>query len=228
MRALFIASSLIVLSLAAPPTVHTEEPESKIPPDLLKNEAAREKRQKVDDIFAAMAIQPGSWVADLGAGEGFFTVRIARRVGPEGRVFAVDIRERPLEIIRERATKDELENIRTVLAEHPYNPQLPPRTFDAVLVSHAYHEFEDYRAILGVLALALKPGGRLVILDRIEEHPEPATSRAEQTVQHQIHPDFVAQELEGAGFQVQELRESFTRTINRQWLLVASPRNGRD
>ena len=236
MRCRFIASLVIVLawasalapaSFAQDATGETNESShpsttSKIPDGLLKNEALREKLERVEEIFEAMGVGPGSWVADIGAGDGFFAIRLAKRVGVAGRVFAVDIKERPLAIISERAKQENLENIRTILTK-PYDPELPPRAFDAILVSNTYHEIEDYPAVLQVLASALKANGRLVIVDRVQQEPAPLPSRAEQTAQHEIHPDYVTKELADAEFEVQRTEQSFVRTVHGQWLIVAVP-----
>ena len=124
-------------------------------------EAPRDQWQRVTDVFDAMGLGPGSVVADLGAGGGWFTTRLARAVGAGGRVYAVDVNPVSLRELREALPK-ELTNIEIVRGEED-DPKLPPGQLDAVLVVNAYHEFAEYPAVLSKVKEALKPGGRLVV-----------------------------------------------------------------
>ena len=110
-------------------------------------EAPRDQWQRVTDVFDAMGLGPGSVVADLGAGGGWFTTRLARAVGPGGRVYAVDVNPISLRELREALPK-ELTNIEIVRGDED-DPKLPPGQLDAVLVVNAYHEFAEYPAVLG-------------------------------------------------------------------------------
>jgi SAM-dependent methyltransferase len=122
--------------------------------------------QKPEQIMDTLKIADGAKVADIGAGAGFFTIRLARRVGPNGVVYAQDIQPQMIEAIKRRVTREGLRNIETRLGAEN-DPNLPARVLDAVLVVDSYQEVleKDRVAFLRNLALALKPGGRLGIVN---------------------------------------------------------------
>jgi predicted methyltransferase len=120
--------------------------------------------QKPDQIMDALGIADGAHVADIGAGAGWFTTRLARRVGPNGVVYAQDVQRQMLDAIRRRVQREGLQNVRTVLGEGSL-PNLPPRVLDAVLVVDAYPEVADRVTFLKNLALGLKPNGRIGIVN---------------------------------------------------------------
>jgi predicted methyltransferase len=122
--------------------------------------------QKPDQIMDALGIADGAHVADIGAGAGWFTTRLARRVGPNGVVYAQDVQRQMLDAIRRRVQREGLQNVRTVLGDGS-SPNLPPRALDAVLVVDAYPEVQvaDRVTFLKNLALGLKPNGRIGIVN---------------------------------------------------------------
>jgi ubiquinone/menaquinone biosynthesis C-methylase UbiE len=185
---------------------------------------SRDSWQRVDDIFAALGAQEGNWIADVGAGGGFFSFRLSSRVGPLGRVLAQDIDERVLRQLHQTAQAEGFENIDTILGA-PDDPRLPAGQLDGVLIVNAYHEMDEYRAMLAGIRQALRPGGRLVILDM---PPRDATrSRRRQTAQHDIAIDIVAADLAEAGFEVIEQIPDFASSgRNKQWMVVAVVANG--
>jgi len=124
----------------------------------------RDAWQKPDQIMDALAIADGARVADIGAGAGWFTIRLARRVGPNGRVYAQDIQREPLEAIRRRVGREGLSNVETRLATDT-STNLPIGTLDAVLIVDTYPEVADRVTLLRNLAAALKPGGRIGIVN---------------------------------------------------------------
>ena len=172
----------------------------------IAGEPEREKWNRVADIFAAMAIRPGASVADVGAGDGFLTVRLAPLVTTTGTVYAVDVADRPLERLRKRVSDAHLENV-VVLQGDPDDPKLPAGSLDAVVILNSYHEMPKADDMLRHIRTSLKPGGRLVIA----EPSPPATeiSRADQIAKHHISAAFVAEEMTRAGFTVIDQRESF-------------------
>jgi ubiquinone/menaquinone biosynthesis C-methylase UbiE len=185
---------------------------------------SREKSEKVSDILAALQAEPGKQIADVGAGEGFYSLRIARAVGPSGRVTAVDVSEKSLEKLRVRLKQDNITNVDLVVGAVD-DPRLPANTFDAVLIYNAYHEMTTPEPILKAIFIALKPGGRLIMSEPLHDHVRGAT-RAEQIKDHEIGPNFVQQELQAAGFEVIEQRPdflAFTRPGHKGgfWLMVA-------
>jgi predicted methyltransferase len=126
----------------------------------------RDAWQKPDQIMDALAIADGGRVADIGAGAGWFTIRLARRVGPNGTVYAQDIQRQMLEAIRRRVGREGLRNVETRLAMDN-SPNLPEGFLDAVLAVDVYPEVEvgDRVEFLRNLTAALKPGGRIGIVN---------------------------------------------------------------
>jgi predicted methyltransferase len=122
--------------------------------------------QKPDQIMDALGIADGAHVADIGAGAGWFTTRLARRVGPNGVVYAQDVQRQMLDAIRRRVTREGLANVRTVLGEGS-SPNLPRAALDAVLVVDSYQEVNppDRVVFLRNLASGLKPGGRIGVVN---------------------------------------------------------------
>jgi predicted methyltransferase len=125
----------------------------------------REAWQKPDQIMDALGIAEGSVVADIGAGAGWFTIRLARRVGPNGVVYAQDIQQQMLDAIRRRVEREGLRNVHTTLGAETFS-NLPTGELDAVLVVDTYPEIRGDRvAYLKNLAAALKPNGRIGIVN---------------------------------------------------------------
>jgi ubiquinone/menaquinone biosynthesis C-methylase UbiE len=115
-------------------------------------------------VLRAAGVRPGSVVADVGAGPGFFTVPLARAVGPRGRVYAVDPGLPHLERLRHRLMEHRVRNVTPVLSRGD-DPHLPPGEFDLVMIVNTYHHFPDGPAFLRRVAKALRPGGRMVGID---------------------------------------------------------------
>ncbi len=190
-------------------------------PGTLQAQRDRDDWQRVPDVLAALAIGEGSYVADVGAGSGYFTEHLARHVGATGRVFAVDISDRALSQLRRLAEREGLENVEVVRGEVD-DPRLLAESLDAVLVVNAYHEMTEYEAMLASgMFTALKPGGRLVMLER--GSADSSRSRQRQMAAHEMSLALVARELEAAGFDVLERDEHFTENPHQdpQWMLVA-------
>lgn len=124
----------------------------------------RDAWQKPDRVMDALGIGERSVVADVGAGGGWFTVRLARRVGPNGLVYAEDVQAASLTAISRRVAAEGLANVKTVLGEGS-NPRLPASTFHAVLIVDAYSEFEDRVTLLRNLAKSLRRDGRIGVVD---------------------------------------------------------------
>lgn len=120
--------------------------------------------QRPDDVVAMLQLRPGDTVADVGAGPGYFTVRLARAVGPLGRVFAVEVVPEMVGALRQRLDRARLGNV-TVVTARDDDPLLPPASCDAVLVVNTFHHFPDGAAYLRRLAASLRPGGRILDVD---------------------------------------------------------------
>jgi ubiquinone/menaquinone biosynthesis C-methylase UbiE len=125
---------------------------------------ARDAWQKPDEVVAALGLRPGQVACDVGAGPGYFTLRLARAVGPAGRVYAVDVEPKILDALRERLAASGLRNVTPVLALAD-DALLPAAACDVVLIVDTYHHFPERAAYLGRLARALRPGGRVVNID---------------------------------------------------------------
>lgn len=183
----------------------------------------RDDWQRVPDIFTALQAKPGSRIADLGAGEGWLTQRLAKHVGPSGRVFAVDISDAALGRLSETLQKETLANVELVLAEDD-DPRLPFGTLDGVVIVNAYHEMTKRVPVLEGVKRALRPGGLLVIVENTP--PDSIQTRKGQVDRHQLALDFVRDDLEAQGFEIVSTDPKFvdrkmTDHSMRQWLLVA-------
>jgi predicted methyltransferase len=193
---------------------------------LAQDRAAQERRreawQKVDIIFAEMGVRPGAVVADVGAGDGFFTSRLAKAVGASGRVFAVDVDDAAIVRLRKRLQEDGIENV-TIVKGTFDDPKLPRATLDAALIINAYHEMEQHQAMLAALRLALKRDGRLVIVEPVTPSRR-SRPRAEEAKSHEIDPEYVLQDARAAGFAVLTLKDPFTRRDDDiEWLMALQP-----
>ena len=127
-------------------------------------EEARDRVNEAGAVMTRAGIRPGMTVADIGAGEGYYTVRLARRVGKDGRVLAEDIVPATRDQLAERVARDRLDNVSVKLGEAA-DPKLPPASFDRVLLIHMYHEIEQPYRFLWNLRPALRPGGLVVVVD---------------------------------------------------------------
>jgi ubiquinone/menaquinone biosynthesis C-methylase UbiE len=131
-------------------------------------EARWNKSQPADQVMDAVGIEPGMIVAEFGAGKGRYAVQVAARVGAKGKVYAEDIDEGALEYVKTRCERDTISNIETILGTVT-DPKLPPASCDFVYCINTYHHIEEPVTLLRSITPALKPAGRLVI---IEHSPE--------------------------------------------------------
>ena len=159
-----------------------DRPVAEIVSPIWATEKERDAVKEADQLIAGLDLKPGMSVADLGAGSGYHTVRLARMLGPDGRVFAQDVMPKYLADLQKRVRKEGLQNVTLVRGE-PHNPRLPAGSVDAAILVHMYHEIAQPFAFLHNLVPALKPGARvgIVDLDRpIGEHgTRPALLRCE-------------------------------------------------
>jgi precorrin-6B methylase 2 len=214
-----LSALLVILLFAAAAAAQTRSEQHS---RLHHEEAARESRERIPELFEAMDVRAGAVVADVGAGGGFLTVRLARAVGPTGRVFAVDVDARMIDRLRSRVEQEGLTNVEVVKGETD-DPHLAASSIDAAVIVNSYHEMGEYEAMLEHLRRALKPRGRLVIVEPLSDKRRHA-SRHEQIRDHEIAPHFVEQEAREAGFQIVRLEDPFTtRDTDVMWLLVAQP-----
>jgi ubiquinone/menaquinone biosynthesis C-methylase UbiE len=130
----------------------------------------REAEEAPTRALTIMQVTPGSTVADIGAGSGYFTTRLSRLVGPNGKVYANDIQRGMLDLLRQRVERERLSNVTPVLGE-PADPKLPAASIDLALMVDVYHELSDPQTMLANIKKALKPGGRLVLVEYKGEDP---------------------------------------------------------
>jgi predicted methyltransferase len=186
------------------------------------DETRREQWQNVEGIFAEMRARSGATVADIGAGDGFFASRLARAVGTSGRVFAVEIDDAALERLRRRLQEDGIQNV-TIVKGAPDDPRLTDASLDAALIVNAYHEMDQHQSILTALRRALKPDGRLVIVEPVTPSRR-GRPRADEARNHEIDPEYVLQDARAAGFDVVALKDPFTRRDSDiEWLMALQP-----
>lgn len=125
---------------------------------------SRDAWQQPQKVMAKLHLKPGDRIADVGSGPGYFTLRFARAVGPTGKVYAVDISGAMLDDLQRRAKADHLKNIHTILAK-PHDPELPPESVNAIFICDTFHHISDRASYFPLLVRALKPRGRLIVVD---------------------------------------------------------------
>jgi ubiquinone/menaquinone biosynthesis C-methylase UbiE len=141
-----------------------DRPVAEVVSNQFANEDARDERGEANTVMDLADIRPGMTVADIGAGEGYYTVRLAERVGADGRVLAQDISREALERLGRRVEKERLENISIKLGE-PDDPQLPADSFDRIFLVHMYHEVTEPYAFLWRLWPALNAEGQIIVVE---------------------------------------------------------------
>jgi predicted methyltransferase len=164
----------------------------------------RDEWQRPAEVFDALGVKPGHHVADIGCGFGYFTFRLAARVGAEGKVYAVDIDKEAIDKVRERKEREKLAQVEPILGQSN-DPHLP-NDLDAILIVDSYHEFRDYDRMMQAAFRALKPGGRLVIIDGEVPSGRP---RTEYHRLHSIPAELVREEVARQGFVFKENRPGF-------------------
>jgi SAM-dependent methyltransferase len=152
----------------------------------------RDEFQKPDEVMKALALKPGERVADIGAGSGYFTVRVAKAVGKTGVVWAIDAMQEMLDYLEKRLDAEQLDNVKLVKVERD-DPQLPPGGVDTILLVDTWHYIEDAGGYAKKLREGLAPGGRVVIIDYIpkswEERPwgpHPRQQRSREKVDEEM------------------------------------------
>ena len=170
----------------------------------------RELEEMPETALDKIGIKTGMTVADVGAGSGYFTVRLAKRVGTGGKVYAVDVQPEMIAMVRDRAAKLKLSNVEPVLGAES-DPKLPKNSLDLVLLVDVYHELSQPQRMLRRLREALKNDGRLVILEYRKEDPHiPIRS------EHKMSIDEARSEVEAEGYKL----ERVLKDLPRQHILV--------
>jgi predicted methyltransferase len=196
-RALLIAALVLLGFFSCPPQAFSAQ----------NSGPGRDAWQHPDRVMDALGIRAGSAVADVGCGRGYFTFKIAQRVGPQGKVYAEDVNQDDLAFIRREAEQQSLSQIVTLLGT-PDDPHLPAASLDAVLVMNAYHEFRDHQAMLAGILSALKPGGLLALIDGKAQAGRP---RDDYIGMHRLPEGFEREDAVRAGFHFLREEPGFSR-----------------
>lgn len=161
------------------------------------------ERKFIAGIDGALGVHPGAVIADIGTGHMLANpVRIAEKVGAAGKVICVDVNPSVIAKIKEYIDAHHVTNIETLLGKED-DPLLIPETCDAILVSNTYHEFTQPSVMLKHIHDALRPHGKLVVLE-LYSNADKNETRAEQAKHHDMSPDILEHELTASGFTVQE------------------------
>ena len=165
-----------------------DRPVADIVSPIWHSEKERDEVGEPRQLVRLLGIRPGMTVADIGAGSGYYVVRLSSIVGPKGRVFAEDIMPDYLQGLRQRVRDLGLRNV-TVTQGEPHDPRLPAGSLDAAILVHMYHEITQPYALLYNLVPAFKPGARVAIIDAFR-----------QTAEHGTPPDLLRCELAAVGY----------------------------
>lgn len=177
-RAAVLAALLLLSCRSEPqqprfPTAHRDV--APIVGDTFSTEDARDRLGEAEEVMQLAGVAKGMWVADVGAGQGYYTVRLARVVGPKGRVLAEDIVSDVTDQLSDRVQRERLDNVAIRLGT-PDDPMLPGQSFDRIFLVHMYHEVASPYAFLWHLREGLKPNGLVVVVDAdrpVEHHGMP-------------------------------------------------------
>ena len=167
-------------------------PVSELAGSTFSTEEQRDDRNEANTVMDLAQIRPGMTVADIGAGDGYYTVRLAERVGADGRVLAQDIDQDALRRLGSRVEDEQIGNVSIKLGDED-DPRLPANSFDRVFMVHMYHEVAEPYAFLWRLRSALREGGQVIVVD--VDRP---------TDQHGIAPDLLFCEFQAVGFRLVE------------------------
>lgn len=157
--------------------------------DTWRDEQSRDQAGEAERVMGLLGVKPGLDVADIGAGSGYYTVRLARRVGPQGHVYAEDVVPEYLDRLAQRVAAEGLAGSVTLVRGEPHDPRLAPKSVDLALLVHMYHEVTQPYGLLWNLRPALRPGARVAVIDARKE-----------TAAHGTPPDLLRCELAAVGY----------------------------
>lgn len=158
------------------------------------NRPEREEEERISKLIQLLDLKPGDSVADIGAGSGVLSERMARKVGPEGKVYAVDIQEEMLTMLRNRMKQKKIKNVVPVQGEIT-TPKLEPNSIDLALLVDVYHEFSHPYEMTQGMAEALKPGGRLVLVEYRKEDPRVPIKEVHKMSEEQVKRELLQPEF---------------------------------
>jgi ubiquinone/menaquinone biosynthesis C-methylase UbiE len=177
----------------------------------------RAESEKPELVIQAMDLKPGMTVAEIGAGTGFFSRRIAKVVGPAGKVYAEDIQPQMLDLLKQYSAKEGIQNVISVLGTET-DPKLPAHTMDRVLLVDVYHEFQKPEPMLAAIRDCLAPGGTVVLVEyRLE-----GETASHINIKHRMSVEQVLSEWTAAGFTLVRRTED----LPSQHVFIFSARRG--
>ena len=165
----------------------------------------RDLEENPDRAIDVLKIEKGATVADVGAGSGYMTVKLSKKVGPQGKVYATDIQQGMLDLLNKRLVKSKITNVTTVLGTQD-DPRLPPDALDLVIMVDVYHELSQPQVMLGKIRASLKSGGRLVLLEYRKEDPDVPIKP-----EHKMSVADAKLEVEAEGFKLTKTNEDLPR-----------------
>ena len=210
----FISVAMLVISVTSAIASAQQQSQEKLPPALTEYKGreiaqtmhfagapwlTRESRDREEDcnkLITQLRLTPGLTICDMGCGNGFYTCRIAKRLGPKGQVLAVDIQPEMLTLLRERAASEKINNIKPVLGSL-IDPEIPEGSCDLILCVDVYHEFSPPEHMLRAMRKALKPEGQLVLVEFRMEDPQVPIK-----LEHKMSKEQILKELPPNGFKL--------------------------
>jgi len=174
----------------------------------------RAETQKLDEVLSNLSLKPGMFVADIGAGSGFFSRPLAKAVAPGGTVYAVDIQQGLLDYINKRDAEENIHNIQTVLGEFD-DPKLPARNVDLAFINDVLHHIEHRAVYLKALGTYIKPSGRIAIIEMNKDDPKTGHKNQPELL---VSREEIVGWMSDAGFKlVEEHADLFPGT---KWFLI--------
>lgn len=191
--------------------------------DQLNGFLLRDIWQKPDTLLQIMQIKPAEAIAEIGAGEGYFTLKLAHQVGPDGKVLALDIdqtRLNKLKLVKRYSQQYQIE----IIQNQPDKLGLKDNSLDKIVMVNTYHELADYEAILKQCRAALKPKGQLFIIDSCNARLDnEKTSRKKLFNKHSIRLAMVEEDLKTAGFNINLMVDKYTKQPeNINWFIITA------
>jgi len=208
-RSLFIGCTVFLATAAASLWLHDAQAQA--------HNAGRDEWQRPAEVMDTLHINAGTQVADVGCGEGYFVLHLAKRVGAQGRVYAVDIDEDSLGKAKRAVEEDGLTNV-LIVRSKANDATLPAATLDVVLTVNAYHEMREYDAMLRSIRAALKPGGLLAVIDATGDAERDRSRLADE---HTITEALVREDAARNGFRFRSKERGFHNPQRRrEWFFL--------
>ncbi len=158
------------------------------------NRPERIQEENPEEMLEQLKVEPGMTVCDMGCGDGYYTIELARRVGPTGKVIAVDIQPEMLQELSRRCERNNLKNVEMILGL-PHDPKLPKAQIDLILMVDVYHEFSNPIEMLASMRQSLKPDGRIALVEFRGEDPQVPIKPEHKMTKQQILKEYEANEF---------------------------------